>query len=126
MSENRKKERARKCGFKVYLFPEERVILETKARVARMTKSDLIREFILYGEVRPSNRAIMSDENFKALVYEVSKIGTNVNMIAYNSNLKQSTGREEIELLKKEYYELLALYTEAFLLPIDEEDNEEL
>ena len=57
MKEN---ERGRNRTLKIRLFPEEEELLERKARIAGKNKSDYIRDFILYSEVR--SRPIWQDE----------------------------------------------------------------
>lgn len=123
MKEN---ERGRNRTLKIRLFPEEEELLERKARIAGKNKSDYIRDFILYSEVR--SRPIWQDENFRQLLYEINRIGNNINQIAYNSNLKKSTGHEEIYALREQYEALLSLYEDAFIYPeseVENGDNEE-
>ncbi|MCD8377165.1 MAG: hypothetical protein LUB59_00070 [Candidatus Gastranaerophilales bacterium] len=117
------KKRFRKNDFHLMLFDEEWLLLEAKAAETHKTKSEFLRDYILYGEVQDGRREIMSNENVQKLIYEINKIGTNINQIAYNSNLKRSTGREEILLLKEQYDELLAFYTRAFFPPDEEEET---
>lgn len=113
--------RGRTKGFFVRLFDEEMNILEHKASIAGKSKSDYIRDFILFSEVK--SRPIWQDSNFKQLLYEINRIGNNINQIAYNSNLKKSTGREEIYALREEYEALLSLYEDTFLYPECEVEN---
>lgn len=115
------KKRYRNIRLDVRLFEEENAILEQKARAKGVNKSDYICDLIFDSEVTTGNKQILQDENFKKLLYELNRIGNNINQIAYNSNLKRSTGREEIEALVVDYETLSALYLEAFLLPDDEE-----
>lgn len=114
-------ERGRNRTLKIRLFPEEEELLERKAKNVGKNKSDYIRDFILYSEVK--SRPIWKDEKFKLLIYEINRIGNNINQIAYNSNLKKSTGREEIHALKEQYETLLSLYEDTFLYPESEVEN---
>lgn len=116
-----KSNRGRCKQINVRLFGEEWNILETKARIASKSKSDYIRDLILYSEVK--TQPLLNDEQFRKLLYETNRIGNNINQIAYNSNLKKSTGKEEIEGLREQYYSLLSLYEDTFLYPESEGEN---
>ena len=116
--------RYRKERFGMRLFPEEMRILEKKAAAQGVSKTDYIRDLILFGNVRETKRKILSDENFQKLLYEINRIGNNINQIAYNSNLKKSTGKEEIKALSESYDSLLQLYSDTFLYPESEEKGD--
>ena len=116
-----KRNRGRSKAVYVRLFQEEWNILEKKARLIGKTKSDYLRDIILLGEVK--EKPVWQYENFKRLLYEINKIGNNLNQIAYNSNLKKSTGREEIYALREQYESLLSLYEDTFLYPESEVKN---
>ena len=81
------KKRYRNNRFEIRLFDEEVEILENKAKIQGLSKTEYIREIILYSEIKDNKRNILSDENFKKLLYEINRIGNNINQIAYNSNL---------------------------------------
>lgn len=115
------KKRGRTSEVKIRMFPEEMEILEYKVKLAGKSKSDFIRDLILYSEVK--NQPLLNDEQFRKLLYETNRIGNNINQIAYNSNLKKSTGKEEIEGLREQYYNLLSLYEDTFLYPESESEN---
>lgn len=116
-----KKNRGRSKAVYVRLYAEEWDILERKAKIVGKSKSDFLRDIILLGEVR--EKPVWQDENFKRLLYEINRIGNNINQIAYNSNLKKSTGREEIYSLREQYESLLSLYEDTFLYPESEREN---
>ena len=117
------KKRYRNNRFEIRLFDEEVEILENKAKIQGLSKTEYIREIILYSEIKDTKRNILSDENFKKLLYEINRIGNNINQIAYNSNLIKSTGREEIKNLKEQYENLLQLYTDTFVFNGEEKDG---
>lgn len=117
------KKRYRNNRFEIRLFDEEVEILENKAKIQGLNKTEYIREIILYSEIKDNKRNILSDENFKKLLYEINRIGNNINQIAYNSNLIKSTGREEIKNLKEQYENLLQLYTDTFVFNGEEKDG---
>lgn len=110
------RERYRKRHFHIMLFDEELKILEEKAKSFGMNKTEYIRDMIVRGEISGNRKsALVSDEKYKDLLYEVNRIGNNLNQIAYNSNLKKSTGKEEIAALKKMYEELFDCMKERLL-----------
>lgn len=117
-----KSNRGRCKEFKLRLYPEELNILGTKARIVDKTRSEYLRDLILLNEVK--SKPVWKDENFKRLLYEINRIGNNLNQIAYNSNLKKSTGREEIYSLREQYESLLSLYEDTFLYPESEGSEE--
>ena len=117
------KKRYRNNRFEIRLFDEEVEILENKAKIQGLSKTEYIREIILYSEIKDNKRNILSDENFKKLLYEINRIGNNINQIAYNSNLIKSTGREEIKNLKEQYENLLQLYTDTFVFNGEEKNG---
>lgn len=117
------KKRYRNNRFEIRLFDEEVEILENKAKIQGLSKTEYIREIILYSEIKENKRNILSNENFKKLLYEINRIGNNINQIAYNSNLIKSTGREEIKNLKEQYENLLQLYTDTFVFNGEEKDG---
>lgn len=104
-------------------------MLEKKAAAHGMSKTDYVRDLILFGNAKETKQNILSDEKFLKLLYEINRIGNNINQITYNSNLKKSTGKEEIKALPKSYDSLLQLYSDTFLYPKSEDrchgDNEE-
>lgn len=117
------KKRYRNNRFELRLFDEEVEILEDKAKAQGLSKTEYIREIILYSEVKESKRNILSDANFMKLLYEINRIGNNINQIAYNSNLIKSTGKQEIKELKLQYENLLQLYTDTFVFQGEEKDG---
>lgn len=114
--------RYRTKRFEITLFDEEAAILKRKAEEYGASKTEYLRDMILFGFVRKSKRDLLSDEKFNKLLYELNKIGNNINQIAYNSNLKKATGKEEIAGLTEQYDSLLSLYEDTFLYP---EENPE-
>jgi len=117
------KNRYRNNRFEIRLFDEEVEILENKAKAQGLSKTEYIREIILYSEVKESKRNILSDERFMKLLYEINRIGNNINQIAYNSNLRIASIRREIKELKFQYENLLQLYTDTFVFQGEEKDG---
>lgn len=114
-----KANRGRVKQINVRLFDEEWNILEYKAGIAEKSKSEFLRDLILLSSVKYN--PVLTDEKFHKLLYEINRIGNNINQIAYNSNLKNSTGREEIQGLREQYSALLSLYEDTFLYPESED-----
>lgn len=116
-----KANRGRLKQINIRLFKEESNILEYKAELAGKSKSDFVRDLILLSSVE--TKSILTDKNFQKLLYEINRIGNNINQIAYNANLKKSTGKEEINGLREQYSVLLSLYEDTFLYPESEGAN---
>ena len=104
MSENH---RYRKRTFKVYLFDEELQLLNDKANALGMTKSAYIRDSILFGQARKAD-----DKNYEKVIYELNKIGSNINQLAYIANAEFSTNGIEVLSLLSHYQELLEQFDE--------------
>lgn len=120
-----KEERYRKRDFHIMLFDEELKILHQKAESFGMNKTEYIRDLIVRGEIGNKKETLVSDERYKGLLYEINRIGNNLNQIAYNSNLKKSTGSEEIAGLKKLYEELFSVIKKELLTQEGSSGNNE-
>ena len=116
------KNRGRTKALYIRLYEEEWNILEHKAKMIGKSKSEFIRDGILLNEVQ--RKPIWQDENFKKLLYELNRIGNNLNQIAYNANLKKSTGKEEIYALREKYGVSLSLYEDTFIYPENLPDSD--
>ena len=101
------KSRYRTRTFKVYLFNEELQLLNDKATALNMTKSAYIRDLILFGQTRKAE-----DKNYENVIYELNKIGSNINQLAYIANAEFSTNGIEILSLLSHYQELLEQFDE--------------
>lgn len=108
------KDRYRTKQFLIRLFPEEMEILEAKAKEFGISKSDYIRDMILYGEVK-KGQTVYESENFQQLLSEISRISSNVKRITYNLDFKKSAGTEDVNALKKQYDDLLAFVEETVI-----------
>lgn len=102
------KHRKRKNKFQLSLLDEEKELLEKKAFELNMTKTEYIRNLILFGYA--GNKRKMDDEQFKKFLYEINRIGNNINQIAYNANAKGSTNQFELLSLTEQFHELLNLF----------------
>jgi len=105
MSEDTRK---RKRKLNVYLLDEEWEILNAKADEADMSKSEYIRNMILFGAAH--RRSNFSKEMERELKYELSKIGTNLNQIAARANSSRIVDDRDFDNLYHNYLELLTAY----------------
>ena len=87
-------------------------MLKKKAGEYGITKSEFLRQIILFGGIQGVPR--IDEEKYNHLVYELNRIGNNINQIAYHANSKKAYGKDEVLQLKSEYMDLLALYMKVF------------
>ena len=80
------KERFRTRQFKLWLLDEEFDILEDKAKMNKINKSDFLRSCIVLGGVLGDNRKNYTDEQVAVLRKEINHIGNNINQITYRLN----------------------------------------
>lgn len=100
--------RKRERKLNVYLLEEEWEILQAKKDEAGMSQSDYIRNMILFGAAH--ERTMFSKENEKKLIYEINKIGTNLNQIAARANASRIVDNRDFDNLYQNYLELLTAY----------------
>ena len=104
MAANRKRNRP----LSIYLLDEEYEILEAKKDEANLTKSDFIRNLILFGAAH--ERTVFSRDAERALIRELNKIGTNLNQIAVRANSNKIVDDRDFQALYNNYKELLGAY----------------
>lgn len=92
------KKRNRKVGIHIFLSDREAEILEQKIAKLGITKSEYIRNCILFGF--PGRKTNFSDEEADRIVYEMNRIGNNVNQIARYVNKEHDAQQAEIEEVK--------------------------
>lgn len=100
--------RKRKRYFKVHLLDEELAILDAKADEAEMSKSEYIRNVILFGAAH--RRTVFSKEDTKELIYEINRIGNNLNQIAYRANSNRTIDERDFQNLYDNYVDLLGQF----------------
>mgnify|MGYP002519258935 CR=1 FL=1 len=100
--------RKRNRKLNVYLFDEELEILNAKADEAELSKSEYIRNMILFGAAH--ERTVFSKEETAALHYEINKIGNNLNQIAYRANSNKTIDDRDFQSLYANYVDLLATF----------------
>ena len=94
MSENRH----RKKKLNVWLVDEEYELLKEKADKSDMSMSAYIRSIILLGGIRGGVVNFSKDDADK-IIYELNRIGNNVNQIAYYTNAKSTVNENDFEQL---------------------------
>lgn len=80
------KDRVRTEQFHFTLFPEENAMLTKNAFEYGLSKAKYLRKLILEEALTNNKQWHMDREQEKQLIYEVNRIGNNVNQIAYNTN----------------------------------------
>ena len=100
--------RKRKRKLNVYLLDDEWEILQAKKDEAGMSQSEYIRNMILFGAAH--ERSIFSKEGERGLIYEINKIGTNLNQIAARANSSRIVDNRDFNDLYQNYLELLTAY----------------
>lgn len=104
----REENRKRKRKLNVYLLEEELAILDAKADEAEMNKSEYIRNMIMFGAAH--ERTIFSRKDSEALIYELNRIGNNINQIAYRANANRVIDERDFQNMYDNYMELLSAY----------------
>ena len=99
------KHRVRTRQFKVNLLDEELNLLSKKSEHAGMTKSKYIRRMIVDGNA--SVNTTFSREDTRQVLYELNRIGNNINQIAYKVNAKGTVDADDLENLRQEFLEYL-------------------
>lgn len=87
-------------------------MLEVKARDAGMSKSEYIRNLIVFGQV--SETTVFTCEGTKQVRTELSRIGNNINQITMRINMNKQGFSEDFKILNQNYLELLSLYERIF------------
>lgn len=108
MDEKRSGDRIRSESFMLMLLPEEKALLEKGAYELGYTKAEYLRNLIVYGGMFGRHWS-MDKEQGKQLLYEVNRIGNNINQIAYIVNTQGHATRAEFDGLLSEYNKLLVL-----------------
>ena len=105
--------RLRNRKLTIHLFDEELQLLEKKCQELGISKSEYIRNMILFGN--PERNTNFSEEEAQRLIFEVGKIGNNINQIARYVNMQKSVDGVDMKNLVEEFGELQALIAEVCL-----------
>lgn len=100
--------RDRKSGFYLNLMQEEVKLLKKKSESYGMTRSEYLRNLIIFGSVRAQSK--LSDSQFQDLLNELNHIGVNINQIARRVNEARNADREDFDLLVLYYEQLMNLF----------------
>ena len=101
-------ERIRQHQLRVWLLEEEKEILKQRAFEYGLSLSDYIRQLIM-AESIVGRHWTMDKEQGKELLFELNRIGNNINQIAYNTNAKTFAANPDWAELKENYFKLLGL-----------------
>ena len=115
MAEN---QRLRTNKVQSWLLDEEKAMLEKSAFELGLSQADFLRTLIMAGSVSGQHPVLDKEQGAK-LLYEVNKIGQNINQIAYNTNSKSFATINDWKQVKKECMEILGLLGE--LVDMDRE-----
>ena len=87
---------------------EEVELLKKKSESYGMTRSEYLRNLIIFGSVRAQSK--LSDSQFQDLLNELNHIGVNINQIARRVNEARNADREDFDLLVLYYEQLMNLF----------------
>lgn len=104
------------------LLPEESAMLTKNAYEYGMSKAEYLRKLIL-AESLSGKQWHMDREQAKELIYEVNRIGNNVNQIAYNTNVKRFASNQDWEELRTDYFKLITLFCQFAIREVGEENE---
>ena len=116
------KDRVRTKQFRFTLLPEENAMLTKNAFEYGLTKSKYLRKLIL-AESLAGKQWHMDGDQAKQLIYEVNRIGNNVNQIAYNTNVVRFSSNKDWGELQAKYFELMTLFCQFALRENGEESS---
>ena len=117
-----KKDRVRTKQFRFTLLPEENAMLTKNAFEYGLSKSKYLRKLIL-AESLAGKQWHMDGDQAKQLIYEVNRIGNNVNQIAYNTNVVRFSSNKDWGELQAKYFELMTLFCQFALRENGEESS---
>ena len=88
--------------FQLRLTPAEKEKLTEKATAARMSASDYVAELI-------DKKKVINEKTIFSLIYEIRKIGVNINQIAYIGNSQRYVPNELLKQVHQDMNEVNAL-----------------
>jgi len=90
------------------LLEEEAKILDEKARAANMSKSEFIRNVVLYGGAYP--KTAFTREDTSKILYEIDRIGNALSQISFMTHRSSEIDERELQSLMANYVELFAAF----------------
>lgn len=115
------KDRIRNNKVQLWLVEEEKQLLIKGAFEHGLSQSEYLRQLIVAGSVT-GRHWTMNEEQGKQLLYEINRIGNNINQVAYNTNVQAYASHSDWEKLEQNYKELLKLFAE---IPFLEKEKKE-
>lgn len=115
------KDRIRTEKYLLTLLPEEAEMLKKSAFEFGLSRAEYLRNIIVAGSVT-GRHWTMNEEQGKQLLYEINRIGNNINQVAYNTNVQAYASHPDWEKLEQNYKELLKLFAE---IPFLEKEKKE-
>jgi len=103
--------RNRNKNIRIWLLEEEHALLSKKADIANMSMSEFIRRMILSGETRGETN--FTREESQKFIYELNRIGNNINQIAYRVNAKAAVDSNDFNNLRDEFVRYLGLFQDV-------------
>ena len=90
------------------LLPEERALLEKNSFELGLSIADYLRKIILYGSI-VGQHPVIDKATGEKLLYEVNRIGNNINQIAYNTNARMYASDLDWREIKNDAFLILEL-----------------
>ncbi|MBP3197612.1 MAG: MobC family plasmid mobilization relaxosome protein [Butyrivibrio sp.] len=112
------KKRLRDKKLTIFLLEEELEILKAKCDEFGISYSDYFRQLITFGSVKQSSKKDSKEEQ-KKFMYEVNRIGGNINQIAHRVNSNRIESKKDYEDLMMEMSHLFHSYSKAVKGDID-------
>ena len=97
------KDRFRTRDIRVKLTEEEYTILDQNCFELDMSKSEFIRQIIVYGRLTENVKSVDNAtlEVVRKMNYEINRIGNNINQLTYKVNANNYSTLNDIEQLKE-------------------------
>lgn len=113
------KHRARKIKCTLTLFEEEKEMLDHDSKALGLSKANYLRKLITEGNVI-GQHPIFSKEESQKLLDEFDRIGNNINLISYYSNLRKYTLDCDWEQVREDCLKILSFVGK--MVNMEEED----
>lgn len=108
-----------KC-IRVKLSDSEYNTIWQKSLASNLTLSDAIRSLIVFGCIKPDGLDEKSqvlvdrfNELLSKIVYEINRIGNNINQIAYNTNTTYNTELVELEMTMENLIDVYKIFMDS-------------
>lgn len=108
-----------KC-IRVKLSDSEYNTIWQKSLASNLTLSDAIRSLIVFGCIKPDGLDEKSqvlvdrfNELLSKIVYEINRIGNNINQIAYNTNTTYNTELVELEMAMENLIDVYKIFMDS-------------